>query len=183
MADNSTVTAPENLSFEEALHLSQSLVERMTAGSLSEAEVHQAIAALVSSSNGARGFFVVYLSDPQSPADEPSQTVIAALRTAPEIIASLLVKNLAMSTAMAITHRRNQNEELANGSNRVQTRSLHLIQQLQTPELRESAISLFQTLNGSSSSYQSFLERWGYDQEQQQAIRQILEQTNLLEMT
>ncbi|MBF2029056.1 MAG: hypothetical protein IGS48_20225 [Oscillatoriales cyanobacterium C42_A2020_001] len=181
MADKSSFIIPENLSFEEALQVSQALLEGMVEGSLNTAEVQQAIAHLVSSGNGARGFFVVYLSEPRSLADESTSAVIEALKTSPGTISSLLVKNLAMSTAMATAHRRNHNEEQALGSDRVQARTLHLIQHLQTLELKEHAIALCQTLDGTSSSYQSFLERWGYDQEQQQAIRQVLGQTNLLE--
>lgn len=178
MAEQSDFPIPEHLSFEEALQVSQTLLERMAEGSSDAAEAQQAIANLVSSSNGARGFFVVYLSDPRS-FDAFTPAIVAALKTASAVVSPLLVKNLAMSTAMAITHRRNHKEELVTGSNQVRARSQHLIQQLQTPELKEHAIALLQTLDGASTSYQAFLERWGYDQEQRQAIRQVLTSTSL----
>ncbi|EKQ68826.1 hypothetical protein OsccyDRAFT_3377 [Leptolyngbyaceae cyanobacterium JSC-12] len=179
MVDKSTVMVPKAPSFEEALQISEALVERMADGSLPEAEAQRAIAELMSSSNGARGFFVVYLSEPRSlPAF--TQAVLAALKTAPDVVSSLLVKNLAMSTAMAVTHRRNQNEEQALGSDQVRERSLHLIQQLQTSELQKEVIALAQSIDGTADSYQTFLQQWGYDQEQQQAIRQALAQTHLL---
>jgi hypothetical protein len=62
----------EDLTFEQAIALTQSLLTQMEQGKLSEAEIGEAIAPLVSSMNGARGFFVTYLSDERAIADHPS---------------------------------------------------------------------------------------------------------------
>jgi hypothetical protein len=84
-----------------------------------------------------------------------------------------------MSTAMAITHRRNQHEELAQGSDRVRSRSAQLIQLLQLPELQTQAQALLHSIQTGTGDYQAFLDRWSYDTEQRQAIHQTLEQTGL----
>ncbi len=179
MAEQREPIMAANLSFEMAMEQTQSLLDRYAVGELGDIALQQAIAALVTSENGARGFFVVYLSDTQAPAPPPAP-VLSALALAPTVVAPLLIKNLAMSTAMAIAHRRNQNESLAQGSDRVQQRSLHLIQQLATPELTTAAIALNASLTDETGEYAPFLARWNYDPEQRHAIHTILTQTGLL---
>ncbi|NJN57719.1 MAG: hypothetical protein HC879_09575 [Leptolyngbyaceae cyanobacterium SL_5_9] len=167
--------APEDISFEEAIALTQSLLTQMEQGNLSEAEIGAAIAALVSSMNGARGFFVTYLSDERAIADQPSEAVMQALQTSPEIVSDLLIKNLAMSSAMAITHRRNGNEDMAQGSDRVRSRTAHLIKQLQLASVVEKAQKLHESASTGLGEYKAFLDRWGYDAEQRQVIQQSME--------
>lgn len=171
---------PNSISFEEAMDTTQTLLEQVEKGAVTDQALERAIAALVATENGARGFFVVYLSDGRSLPPEADVAVVEALKTSPKVIASLLIKNLAMSTAMAIFHRRNQNEELVSGSDRVQQRSSSLIQTLQTPDLKQEAHLLASSIDQQGDEYQAFLERWGYDEEQRQAIRQSLQGTNLL---
>jgi hypothetical protein len=173
MAAESGFIVPENLSFEAAIALAQDLVDCMAAGTIGEAALESAIAALVATENGARGFFVTYLSDSR-PATDPTPALINALKTSPAIVASLMVKNLVMSTAMAITHQRNQNERAAQGSDQVKTRSAEIIDALRSPELTTEAAALIHSIDTNSGSYQAFLDRWGYDTEQKQAMRQSL---------
>lgn len=165
----------EPMTFEEAIALSQSLLGQMEQGELSDAELEQAIATLVRSENGARGFFVTYLTDERSLADQPSPAVIGALQSSPEIVSELLVKNLAMSSAMAIAHRRNENEAMAQGSDRVRCRTTALIQLLPIPAIAEKAQKLHQTIATGVGEYQSFLTRWNYDTEQKQVIEEAIE--------
>lgn len=179
MTVESIFNIPEAISFEQAIAVTQALLEQMAQEELSESEIELVLRALVSTENGARGFFVTYLSDDRSFADPPSTAVITALQTAPTIVSPLLIKNLVMSTAMAITHRRHQNEALAQGSDRVRSRSEQLIRQLQLPELQTHTQLLLHSLHTGAGEYQAFLERWNYDAEQRQAMQQALEQTGL----
>jgi hypothetical protein len=167
---------PESVSFQEAIALTQSLLSQMETGELPESDIEPAIAALVSSQNGARGFFVTYLTDARPLADNPSPGVIQALRSSPEIVSDLLVKNLAMSSAMAVAHRRNQAEEMAQGSDRVRSRTVHLIQLVQLLPIQEQLQELLQSVTTGVGTYQSFLDRWGYDAEQRQAIQKAIAQ-------
>lgn len=177
---NSTVLVPDGLSFEQAIALTQSLLEQLEQNTLSDTAFEETVAALVGTENGARGFFVTYLSDERPLVDHHIPSVAQALQAAPAVIAPLMVKNLAMSTAMALAHRRNHNESLAQGSDRVRSRTLQLIESLPLPELREQAQQLVVSIDTETGDYQPFLERWGYDPEQRQAIRQAFEQTDLL---
>lgn len=171
---DSTLTVPAAVTFEQAIHLTHALLSEMEAG-LSEAVVESTLTDLVRSENGARGFFVTYLTNDRPFADQPSPAVIRALQASPEIVAELLVKNLAMSTAMAITHRRNQNEEMAQGSDRVQQRTANLIQLVQLPEVAEKAKRLQSSVVTGTGEYQAFLDRWNYDAEQRQSIQAAVE--------
>jgi len=174
MAAESTFMVPENLTFEAAIALSTELLDRLAAGAWSAPDLETAIAQLVATENGARGFFVTYLSDERAFADTPSEAVLAALRTAPAIVAPLLIKNLVMSTAMIITHHRHDRTDLAQGSARVQARSRHLIQQLHLSELTTHIQAMQTSLTTPSGDYQPFLTRWGYDAEQKNAMHQAL---------
>jgi hypothetical protein len=170
------VIIPAAVTFEEAIALTQTLMAKMVDGELSEPEASHAIASLVKTQTGARGFFVTYLTGEGTLADNPSPEVIQALQSSPSTVAELLVKNLAMSAAMAVVHRRHGNEEAAKGSDRVRSRTVNLIEQVDLDAVRE----LSQKLKGSATTgeghYKKFLQRWGYDAEQRQVIRQVLEE-------
>ncbi|MGB5963631.1 MAG: hypothetical protein WBG73_23545 [Coleofasciculaceae cyanobacterium] len=164
---------PESVTFEEAIALTQSLMSQIETGSPQETE--EAIAQLVKTEAGARGFFVTYLTSEGTFADSASPEVIQALQTSPDIVAELLVKNLAMSTATAIAHRRDNNEQMAQGSDSVRMRTTRLIEQLELPKVRELALKLRESAVTGAGSYKTFLQTWGYDAEQRQVICQALD--------
>ncbi|WP_036479071.1 hypothetical protein [Myxosarcina sp. GI1] len=159
-----------SLSFQEAILETQSLMVKMSQNELQESEIERAIATMIDTKAGARGFFVPYLTGDLTLADNPSSGVIEALKTAPEIVGELLVKNLAMSTAMAVVHQRNQDLENALGSEQVARRTANLIRQMNLDIVKTEITKLEQTIAKGEGNYQSFLKRWGYDAEQQQAI-------------
>ena len=174
---------PESVTFEEAIALTQSLMSQMETGELqgesaeaiSPGGFGEAIAQLVKSENGARGFFVTYLTSEGTLADHASKEVIQALQASPDIVAELLVKNLAMSSAMAVTHRRDNNEQMAQGSDRVRMRTTRLIEQVELPKVRELALALRESAVTGAGTYKTFLQTWGYDAEQRQIIYQALD--------
>ncbi|NJL21031.1 MAG: hypothetical protein HC895_09760 [Leptolyngbyaceae cyanobacterium SM1_3_5] len=173
MPENS-LQVPENLSFPNAIALTQTLLDRSS--DLADAEIESMVTGLVATENGARGFFVTFLSDDRSLADQPSEAIVTALRSSPDIVSELLVKNLAMSAAMAVHHRRNQDEGAAEGSDRVQRRSLHLIRLLNLPQTRDLAQKLHESAATGQGEYKAFLDRWSYDAEQRQTIEQTVSQ-------
>ncbi len=170
MSIPSSLLASENITFEAAIALTQSLLTEIEANRLSQAEIKQAVASLVKTQNGARGFFVTYLTDDRPLADKPSPGVLDALRDAPAIVAELLVKNLAMSAAMVVYHSRHLKEDMAAGSARVQARSHNLIQTLQIPACKTLAEQMLKSLQTQEGEYEEFFQRWGYDGEQKDAI-------------
>ena len=174
MMDSLNLKVPESVSFEEAISATESLLGQMENGKLTEAEIQESIESLVKSKNGARGFFVTYLTDDRNLADNPTEAVVNALKTSPEIVGELLVKNLAMSAGMSVTHRRNNNEIMAKSSQRVTKRNGNLIQltnldlvSQELKKMRESALT-------GEGEYQEFIKRWGYDEEQRKVIEKAL---------
>ncbi len=163
-----------DFTFETAIAESESLLAAIASQSLTESEITDWIAQLVQSEAGARGFFVTYLTAPLACADQPRISMLAALATSPQIVSDLLVKNLAMSTAMGIAHRRNDDETNAQGSDLVQKRSQQLIMALKLEEVTQKLTQLQQTLTTSSGTYQGFIERWGYDPDQKQGILDVI---------
>jgi hypothetical protein len=162
----------EAITFEQAIALTQDLLEKLP--DLPEPDIQSSITSLVSTENGARGFFVTYLTDDRPFADQPSPAVLQALQTSPGVVSELLVKNLAMSASMAIAHRRNGREDMAQGSDRVLRRSVNLVQGLQMPEVAEIAAQLQASATTGEGEYKAFLERWGYDAEQRQKIVDVM---------
>jgi hypothetical protein len=169
------VIIPESVSFEEAIALTQTLMSQREAGELSPEEFSQAIDQLVKSENGARGFFVTYLTSQGTLADNSAPEVIQALQASPNIVAELLVKNLAMSAAMAVAHRRNGDAENAQGSDRVRSRTIRLIERIELPQVRALALALRESALTGTGTYKTFLQTWGYDAEQRQVICQALD--------
>lgn len=174
MQNLSPLSVPENITFEQAIEITQMLLDKIEEKALFEAEIENAIAQLVKTQPGARGFFVAYLTDPRFFCNSPTDEVIQALNKSPQIVSELLVKNVAMSTAMAVYHRRQNNTEMENSSQRVSQRSVNLIQQLNLPILRSLIQQLLDNIQTGEGTYQEFLERWGYDSEQKTAIIDVL---------
>ena len=166
MSPNLTFTVPDNLSFEQAITLTQSLL----AEPLESEILAKAVAALVQTDNGARGFFVTFLAGETGWADHPPEAVIEGLQTDSATVADLLAKNLAMSTAMRLTHLRNEEPVAAAGSERVQWRTANLIERLNLSTVRARLGLLRETLETGAGEYEAFLTRWGYDAEQRHAI-------------
>jgi hypothetical protein len=164
-----------DLKFEEAIAFTESLLHQTEAGELSPEAIGEAIATLVQTENGARGFFVTYLTANNTLADYPSEEVVQALRSNPEIVSELLVKNLAMSAAMTLTHRRDENEPMAQDSERVRDRTATLIKLVELDEIRDRCKQLLESAVTGAGNYQAFLDRWGYDAEQRQLICRLME--------
>ena len=161
------------ITFENAIQQTQDLLSQIEF--LDIDTITQKLTDLVSTENGARGFFVTYLTSDLPYTEHPSLEVITALKTSPTLVNELLVKNLAMSTAMVIYHRKQGDEENARGSERVQEKTGQLIKQLLSQSLAEKLQQLATSLNTGQGEYQAFLERWGYDDCQRQAIAEIIQ--------
>lgn len=166
---------PDEVTFEQAIALTQSLLSYAEAAQTLEPEIAAAIAQLVKTENGARGFFVTYLTSEASIADNPPQPLVEALRSHPEVVSELLVKNLAMSASQAVFHRRHQKEDMAQASEQVRQRTACLIQLLELPQVRDRLQQLLETITTGEGSYKTFLERWSYDLKQKQAMSHAIE--------
>lgn len=164
----------ESLSFPQAIALTQSLMEQIEAGKLNEDQIERQVASILKNKNGGRGFFVSYLTSDMSLPEKPSPGIISGLKSATELVSELLVKNLAMSSAMTITHSRNNDLDNAEGSQKVHRRTQNLLKQLNCQENKEQLLKLQHTIKTGNGEYQNFLKRWNYDAEQQLAIEEAI---------
>ncbi|MGF1589097.1 MAG: hypothetical protein ACFCU7_07610 [Pleurocapsa sp.] len=170
----SDLFSQKELSFSQAIAATQFLMERINAKELSEAEIKQEISLILTTKNGGRGFFVSYLTSEMTLADHPSPGIINGLKFSAEVASELLVKNLAMSSAMIVTHTRNNDPKNAEGSQRVYQRTSNLIQQTKLELVQNKLQKLQDTIEGVDVEYQEFLERWNYDLEQKKAIKKAV---------
>jgi hypothetical protein len=166
---------PEDVRFDRAIELAQLFLTQLKNKAIAPEEITPFIAKLVATENGARGFFVTYLTADDPICDEPQPEIIAGLQASSEISADLLVKNIAMSTAQKIHHERNSDPEMAASSARVTRRTLLIIERLNSPRVRALASELQQTIADNAGSYSGFLDRWRYDTEQRQAIAKSID--------
>ena len=162
------------LSFPQAIADTNSLITKIADKQLNETEIESGVAFFVNRIEGARGFFVAYLTSELEVSDNPSAGVIKGLQSSPEIVSNLLVKNLAMCTAVALFHRRNGNLTAASGSDRVQRRTSNLIQKLNSDLVTQKLQQLAATIDHKSDIYQEFLDGQKYDNEQKEEIRNII---------
>jgi hypothetical protein len=170
----STLTVPTNIKFDAAIDLTQLFLVQLKKNELTSAQILDFVSTLIQTANGARGFFVTYLTAQDPICDEPQPEVIAAIAAHPEIAADLLVKNIAMSTAQQLYHHRRNDSEMIASSATVAARTTKIITALNLPQIQAMCRELVSTIQTGSGSYTEFLTRWGYDDEQKQSIGQIV---------
>lgn len=169
----------KNLSFQEAIAFTQAWLQQVEKSELTEEQIVADLKILLDYANGVRGFFVAYLTGESFLADQPPAVFVEGFRATSSTIKAILIKNLAMSTAMAIAHSRNNNLEQQTGSQRVQRRSINLLQSLaegeNTADFIGERTALLQAIATKEGEYNDFLDRWQYDDEQREAIRVVFE--------
>jgi hypothetical protein len=164
--------------FESAIEEAQNLLD---SGTLPESEMIARTKTLLETETGARGFFVVFLTGDAPLADQPPDWLLSLFAKGPDLVVELLVKNLAMSTATTLAHEAQGNPEKADGSRQVAQRTTAILQALRhppfgpVPALEQKATAMLQTLKQEEGPYRSFLDRWGYDSQQRQAISHAFE--------
>ncbi|MCY7367861.1 MAG: hypothetical protein LH474_06885 [Chamaesiphon sp.] len=172
----SILTVPANIKFDAAIDITQLFLTQLKKNELTSAQILDFVSALIQTANGARGFFVTYLTAQDPICDEPQPEIITAIAAHPEIAADLLVKNIAMSTAQQLYHQRRDDNEMMASSATVAARTTKMIQALNLPQIQAMFRELSNTIQTGTGSYNEFLTRWGYDQEQKQSIDRIVSQ-------
>ncbi len=169
-----TLSVPANIKFDAAINLTQIFLTKLKSDELTGDKILEFVSQLVQTPNGARGFFVTYLTAPDPICDEPHPEIITALQNHPEVAAELLVKNLAMSTAQQLYHQRRTDREMAASSAMVAARTTKIMQQLDLPQIQVMCQELVASDLTGTGVYTEFLTRWGYDEEQKNSIDRVL---------
>ena len=139
---------------------------------ISDEVISDRIGELIKSMEGARGFFVVSLSIDCPLMDRFPDALIFQLRSSGEIVVDLTVKNLAMSSAMIITHRKNKDPQESR-SERIKIRCIELLKLLDSTQVKTRLDVLLEATNGNGEDLK-FLNRWGYNDEQINAISESI---------
>ena len=166
-ANSSAIPQP---SFQQAMEITAQWLGLWEQGELSDEVLADRVTELVASRDGARGFFVVSLAGDCPLMDRLPEAVVIQLRAAGEGVVDLSVRNLAMSTAMALHHGRSGDPAQQAASERVQLRCTELLRCLEPGMVKLRLESLLAAAQGAPGDDQAFLERWGYDEGQKRAI-------------
>ena len=154
--------------FKEAMQASMLWCESWEKDEISDEVISDRIGELIKTVDGARGFFVISLSIDCPLMDRLPDALIFQLRSSGEIIVDLTVKNLAMSSAMVITHGQN-NDIQEFQSERIKIRCIELLKILDSNKVKERLSNLLEATKGHGSDLK-FLQRWDYNDEQINAI-------------
>tara|TARA_Y100001968_G_scaffold280565_1_gene277166 strand:- start:39046 stop:39570 length:525 start_codon:yes stop_codon:yes gene_type:complete len=158
-------------SFEEAMNATLLWCNAWEEGGLSDEVLSDRVAELVESQEGARGFFAISLSNNCPLMDRLPDPLIIQLRKAGTIVVDLTVKNLAMSSAMALNHKINKNLKNQEGSERITARCRELLRLLDPNLVKKQLEDLLAAVSGKSqTNYAEFLKRWEYNEDQKLAI-------------
>jgi hypothetical protein len=176
----------DNLTFDKAISLSTDLIYSVETGEVSAADAVEHLNSIVSSINGARGFFVALLTGESKLADDVPEPFIDAFRSHADIVCDLLTKNLIMSATMAITHRRNGDAKMEANSLAVNEKTKRIIRRLDNEAMARHLLSMTDAIqhklktgeDDHGSDYSPFLQRWRYDAEQLKAGLVALSELN-----
>ena len=166
--------APLQPSFQQAMEITAQWLALWENGELSDEVLADRVAELVASRDGARGFFVVSLAGDGPLMDRLPEALLLQLRLAGAGVVDLSVRNLAMSTAMALHHQRSGDASQQGASERVQARCTELLRGLEPQAVKQRLEILLEATAGEGEDV-VFLDRWGYDPEQRTAIAAAIE--------
>ncbi len=155
--------------FQQAMDITVQWLALWENGELSDEVLADRVAELVVSRDGGRGFFVVSLAGDCPLMDRLPDPLVAQLRLAGEGVIDLTARNLAMSTAMTLHHQRSADPEQQARSERVRARCTELLRLLEPEAVKGRLETLLQATQGQGDDV-AFLDRWGYDPQQRQAI-------------
>ena len=158
--------------FKEAMQASMLWCKSWENDEISDEVISDRIGELIKTVEGARGFFVVSLSIDCPLMDRFPDALIFQLRSSGDIIVDLTVKNLAMSSAMIITHRNNKDAQEFQ-SERIKTRCIELLKLLDSTQVKKRLDILLEATKGNGTDLK-FLNKWGYNDEQINAISESI---------
>ena len=168
-------STPLEPTFQQAMEITAQWLGLWENGELSDEVLADRVAELVASRDGGRGFFVVSLAGDCPLMDRLPEPLVLQLRAAGGVVVDLTARNLAMSTAMALHHQRAGDGQQQASSERVGRRCTELLRLLDPQAVKQRLETLLDASRDGQGEDVAFLERWGYDGEQKQAISTAIE--------
>ncbi|KAG8470674.1 hypothetical protein KFE25_009095 [Diacronema lutheri] len=144
---------------------------------------------LFRTSDGVRGFFVNYLTDPsltKPDSASPPAALLNALNGAENkgMISELMVMNVVMPSATSMAHLRNGDEDAAVGSRLTARRASALLSSATIEPARADMLAVLAVCEGQGpcstvteerlNFWGTFCNRWQYDEQQRQMIAMVM---------
>ena len=164
----------KEVSFTQAINISLQWCKEWGEDLLSEEVLADRIAELTKTRNGLRGFFAYALSDKDCfLLDKLPFSLIYKLNEVGDVVAEIVVKNLIMSSAQIIIHRRDDNHEYEMTSKNISDRCKAILRLLETNRVTKIINQILKNLDGMGNSFDNSIK---YDSEQKEFIKkQILD--------
>ncbi|MBO6974305.1 MAG: hypothetical protein JJ844_01250 [Prochlorococcus marinus CUG1435] len=161
-------------SFTQAINISAKWCKEWAEELLSEEVLADRIAELIKTKNGRRGFFAYALSDKDCfLLDKLPFSLIYKLNEGGVDVVEIVIKNLIMSSAQIIIHRRENNHEYEITSDNISDRCKSILRHLETKLVTKTINQVIKDLDNMGNSFDNSTK---YDLEQKQFIKkQILD--------
>jgi len=156
-------------SFTQAINISAHWCKEWGEDLLSEEVLADRISELIKTRNGLRGFFAYALSDKDCfLLDKLPFSLIYKLNENGDAVAEIVIKNLIMSSAQIIIHRRDNNHEYEMTSENISDRCKAILRLLKTKSVASSVDKVLRNLDNMGNSFDNSLK---YDPEQKEFIK------------
>ena len=161
-------------SFTQAINISAQWCKEWGEDLLSEEVLSDRIAELIKTRTGLRGFFAYALSDRDCfLLDKLPSSLIYKLNEGGVDVVEIVVKNLIISSAQIIIHRRENNHEYEITSTNISDRCKSILRHLETKLVTKTINQVIKDLDNMGNSFDNSTK---YDLEQKQFIKnQILD--------
>ena len=141
-------------SFTQAINISAEWCKEWGEDLLSEEVLADRIAELTKTRNGLRGFFAYALSDKDCfLLDKLPFSLIYKLNEGGDAVTDIVVKNLIMSSAQIIIHRRDNNNEYEIASENISDRCKTILRLLETNSVTKSVNQVLRDLDDMGNSF------------------------------
>ena len=160
--------------FTQAINISAQWCKEWEEDLLSEEVLADRIAELIKTEKGLRGFFAYALSDKNCfLLDKLPFSLIFKLNEGGNAVVEIVVKNLIMSSAQIIFHRRENNHEHEITSENISDRCKSILRFLETKLVTKNVNQVLKDLDDMGNSFDNSIK---YDSEQKEFIKkQILD--------
>ena len=156
-------------SFTQAINISAQWCKEWDEDLLSEEVLADRIAELIKTRNGLRGFFAYALSDKDCfLLDKLPFSLVYKLNEGGEVVADIVVKNLVMSSAQIIIHRRENNHEYELTSENISDRCKAILRLLETKLVTKTVKQIIKNLDKMGNDLDNPTK---YDPEQKDFIK------------
>jgi len=156
-------------SFTQAINISAQWCKEWGEDVLSEEVLADRIAELIKTKNGLRGFFAYTLSDKDCfLLDKLPFSLIFKLNEVGDAVVEIVVKNLIMSSAQIVIHRRENNHEYEITSENISDRCKAILRLLETKLVAKTVNQIIKNLDNMGNGFDNSIK---YDAEQKDFIK------------